>query len=286
MPEPEEEEEGAEESEADEPAEEGAESEEEEESEEDDDPEIDLGDIKLRKSELKAGYMKDADYRRKTAEAAEAKREAQAVAEQVRQERSFYANHVDVALQLAQKQLIGDQAELADLARTDPAEWVARNAQFQQRAQEFNQLLQARQALTEHESADSVAQQNAWRGEQRELLKQKLPEWSDPKKAKAEAEIIGAYALNIGYSQEELSELFDHRALLVLRDAALARSQQAARESAKAKQTKSEPPKVIKPGAPKPTAQTRQKADELLARAKRTHGTDDAIAFLLARQKG
>jgi len=40
----------------------------------DDDPEIDFGDFKLKKSEAKAGYMKDADYRRKTAEVAEAKR--------------------------------------------------------------------------------------------------------------------------------------------------------------------------------------------------------------------
>lgn len=98
--------------------------------------------------------------------------------------------------------------------------------------------------------------------------------------------IIGEYAMRMGYTIKDLSEVFDHRSLLVLRDAALADRRAADRASAKSKQTKPEPPKVIKPGAPKPTAQTRQKADELLARAKRTHGTDDAIAFLLARQKG
>lgn len=69
-------EEAAEQEETAEELEESAEPEAEEVAEEDEDPEIDLGEIKLKKSELKAGYMKDADYRRKTAEAAEVKREA------------------------------------------------------------------------------------------------------------------------------------------------------------------------------------------------------------------
>lgn len=42
--------------------------------------------------------MKDADYRRKTAEAAEAKREAQAERERIAVERSHYANHLDTVL--------------------------------------------------------------------------------------------------------------------------------------------------------------------------------------------
>src|SRR3546814_18649337 len=53
----------------------------------------------LKKSEIlawKAGEMKDADYRRKTAEAAEAKREVLAERERIEQERSHYANHLDV----------------------------------------------------------------------------------------------------------------------------------------------------------------------------------------------
>lgn len=81
--------------------------------------------------------MKDADYRRKTAEAAEAKREAQAIAERVQQERSHYANQLDVFLQNLHTELVGDQAALAKLAVEDPAEWVAQNAAFQHRAAKF-----------------------------------------------------------------------------------------------------------------------------------------------------
>jgi hypothetical protein len=102
--------------EAPEPEEEEAESEESDEESEDDDPEIDLGDIKVKKSELKAGYMKDADYRQKTAAAAEAKRHAESIAAQAQAEREYYANHLDVTLGRLQSQLIGSQQELAQLA--------------------------------------------------------------------------------------------------------------------------------------------------------------------------
>lgn len=147
---------------------------------EDDDPEIDLGEIKLKKSELKAGYMKDADYRRKTAEAAEAKREAQAVQERVQQERSHYANHLDVVLHNLQTQLVGDQAALAQLAQTDPASWVAENAKFQQRYADYQTAIRERQALGQRQQADSEAQLAEWAKGERETLAKKLPQWSDP----------------------------------------------------------------------------------------------------------
>ena len=172
------------------------------------------------------------------------------------------------------------------MARTDPAQWVTENAAFQERATQYNALLQHSQAIQQQQTAEQDRQHAEYRAEQRTLLQEKLPQWRDAKVQAADVAIISTYAQRIGYSPQDLEELFDHRALLILRDAALADHQKAARATAKDKQVKNEPPKVIKPGAPKPTAQTRQKADELLARAKRTHGTDDAIAFLLARQKG
>lgn len=229
--------------------------------------------------------MKDADYRQKTAKAAEVTREAQALAEQVRQERSFYANQVAVTLQAAQTQLIGDQQVLAQLAVDDPATWVRENAAFQQRAHEFNALVQASQAISQQTKADEEAQHSTYRKEQAELLQDKLPEWKDPKVRAAESEIIGSYAISLGYSPAELNELFDHRALLILRDAALARHQKSARESAKSKQSKPEPPKVMKPGTstPKPE-QGKTRADELLRAAKRSHSPDAAVDWLLARQ--
>ena len=81
-----------------------------------DDPEIefDHGGQKLRakRSELIAGYMKDADYRQKTATLAEQRRHVEAAVAQVQQEREARATQLDVLLGALHAELVGDQAEL------------------------------------------------------------------------------------------------------------------------------------------------------------------------------
>src|SRR3546814_12313462 len=117
--------------------------------------------------------MKDADYRRKTAEAAEAKREVLAERERIESERSHYANHLDVVLGSLQAQLIGDQTELAKLAQSDPAQWVAKNAEFQQRYAGYQRAVQERQSLAGRMTADQDAKQSEWVKAEREALKAK-----------------------------------------------------------------------------------------------------------------
>lgn len=165
--------------------------------------------------------MKDADYRQKTAATAERQRQLQAREEQIQQERTQYANQLDVFLQTMHSELVGDQAALAELARTDPAAWVAQNADFQQRAQKFNEALQHRQAISGRISADEERQQAEWRKSERDKLHEKLPEWRDPGKASAEQKLVAEFLIKEGYSQDDLKDLFDHRALIVARKAAL-----------------------------------------------------------------
>lgn len=262
-----------------------AEEEAETEEVEDDDPEIDLGDLKLKKSELKAGYMKDADYRRKTAEAAEAKREAQAERERIAAERSHYANHLDTVLHSLQAQLIGDQAALAQLAEADPAEWVRQNAAFQQRYADYQKAVHERQALANRTTAEQEREVAEWRKTERDKLHEKLPEWKDPTKAAAEQRLVAEYLIDKGYSQDDLKDLFDHRALIVAREAALWRQHQAAVKSAKEKQVKTEPGKPLKPGAAqqKPSDQSAAKVEQLRAKATRTGSQDDIAAYLIAK---
>ncbi|HEL7630525.1 TPA: hypothetical protein UL921_002356 [Stenotrophomonas maltophilia] len=250
--------------------------------------ELDGKTVTLKKSQLPEVYrnqMLDADYRRKTAEVAEARRAAQEQAEQIRAERSNYANQLDVSLALMHKQLIGDQEALVELARTDPAEWVARNAEFQQRVNTYQQAVQQREQLSQAQRADEEREQQAWREGERKLLQEKLPEWKDQAVASAEQRLIAETLLNAGYSGEELSELFDHRALLIGRKAALWDQHQSQLQAAKAKQAKPEPRKTLTPGAPKPQTDTQRSTyQELLAKAKRTGKPDDVVRVLM--QKG
>ena len=228
--------------------------------------------------------MKDADYRRKTAETAEAKRETLAEREQVRAERSHYANHLDVVLHRLQTQLIGDQTQLAQLAQTDPAAWVAENAKFQQRYADYQQAITERQALTQRESAEQQAQQREWLDENRKLLHARLPEWQDSKVAEKESVEIAEYLLAVGYPQEELAGLTDYRALLIARDAAKWQAHQKSLQSARGKQAAKEPSKPIKPGTTTQNQQSNTAYNDALKRARKSGSDDDVMAVLAAKR--
>lgn len=245
--------------------------------------ELDGKPVKLKKSQLPEVYrnqMLDADYRRKTAEVAEARRAAQEAQARIQQERTQYASQLDVTLELMHKQLIGDQEALVELARTDPAAWVAENAAFQQRVAAFQNAVNQREQLSKAQRADEERAAQEWRKAERDRLLEKLPEWRDQAKASAEQKLIAETLLQTGYSQEELSELFDHRALVIARKAALYDQLQAA----KAKQVKPEPPKAIKPGAPKPPTEARNSDyQQALAKAKRSGRAEDIERVLMLK---
>lgn len=282
------------------PAQEGAEGEEEEQADPDKEEaeqpqveeflefELDGKPVKVNKSDLPKIYRErllEEDYRRKTAEIGEAKRTFQQEQERIQEERSHYANRLDTNLALFEQQLIGDQAELAKLAESDPAAWVSENAKFQQRVSLYQQAVSERQALAQRQRADQQKQHQEWATAEREALRTKLPEWSDESVAEKEQLEIAKYLLSQGYPKDEVANLQDHRALLIARDAAKWQAHQKATAAAKAKQVKPEPGKPLKPGAAKPTSQSSTaEHQDAMRRLRKTGSDDDALALLQAKR--
>lgn len=233
---------------------------EEEEDTQPEDPEFEVEGSKVKLSELRAGYMKDADYRRKTTEVAETKRAIEGERQEVQQQREYLAKQAGPLMHLLREQLIGSQERLAQLAQEDPALWVAENQQFQQRAQMFDALLAESGRFDAQRKADFEREEAEIAEKERAILHEKLKEWSDPKVAAQEQQQIAQYLIDLGYSPEELSKLSDHRALLAVRDAAKWREHQNKVSSAKAKQGQpSIPERVQKPGVSKPQPTQKQK---------------------------
>lgn len=281
-----------------EPAAEGAEAEEPEEVEAsepepeepeavEDDPEFDLGDIKAKKSEIlawKQGEMKDADYRRKTAEAAEAKREAQAQHERVQQERSHYANQLDVLIGQLQTELVGDERVMAQLAQTNPNEWVRQNAIRQEKIQRFQRAIGERQVIEQRAKEEADRKKDGWVREQSEILQSKLPEWKDPANRAKELAEMEAFLRAQGYDGPDMDSFLDHRVYLIARKAWLAEKQAVAREAAKDKQVKSPPPKALKPG-PAHNDKAETDAYKEAQRRARSGKEEDLMALLAAKRR-
>ncbi|WP_288432682.1 hypothetical protein [uncultured Stenotrophomonas sp.] len=239
--------------------------------------------LKVKQSDLISGYQMQADYQQKTAKLAEQRREVEARDQAIQQERSRYANQLDVLIEATHRQLVGDSAALQELIETDPQAYLREQAKLQSRAQQLDQLMQQRQALAGQQSAEEQRQHQEWVKAEREALRVALPEWADEKKATAEQQQIAEYLLERGYSADELQTLQDHRALLIARDAAKYRALQ----KAQAKQARQEPPKTIKPGAqvdPKQTNKQRDVQDALKA-ARKGQGDDDWMRYLRQTRK-
>ena len=226
------------------------------------------------------GKQLQGDYTRKTQELAT--REQQAV-QVVQRELETGRQQVQQGIQMVQAlvQAVGglqDPAALAQLAETDPGEWVKANAR-QQQVMQYLQHLQSQQSALEQQAAQLEAQRletaksQAWQrlseeGISRDGL-QKM--WVD---AKASYSFL---------TDEKLSQVLDAESWLVLKDA-IAYRQLKAQKPAVAKQV-AEAPKL--PQGKKPMSQDdRARLDARKAVQRRGGaGMRDLAAFLATNQR-
>lgn len=209
---------------------------------------IDGKDVELPLSELKNGYQRQADYTRKTMEAAEQRKAAEAERSQAHQERQAYA----VNLQRMQAQLEGalqqqQQTNWEELLQSDPVEYLRQQHQAQARQAQLGQVYAEQQRVAALQQAEAQqAQMRHLQSQQQDLLA-KLPEWRDDAKSKAEKVAIRDYLAQQGYEPDAINNIADARAVILARKAMLY-DQMVGKASAAAKKVATLPTKVERPG--------------------------------------
>ena len=183
--------------------------------------------VEASTDELAASYMRQKDYTKKTTALAD--RESQAVqflTQKHEEIRNQYLSQAETArAAVAQMAGLKSESELADLAQTDPAAWVAES----QRQKQINAFINGldRQIHGERNKAAQEAQQR----QAQHLNQQYQTSWAELAKAKIDKpaleKIYGATNKNYGFSQEELGNVYDHRLVTMMRDAAAYRDLQA-----------------------------------------------------------
>jgi len=221
------EEEVEEESEEDEPEA----TEEEDESEEDDEVEVEErktfrvkanGEEKdVTLDELVSGYQKGEDYTKKSQALAEDRKKVEAEAHAVNeamQMREQYAQRLSQVQQLL-AQDTNDGTNLEELKENDPiqyaikvAEKTENNKKLQLLQQEQNKLAQAQQQQVAQHQAKLVAHES-------QMLTEKVKEFSDPKKAEQLKGEIRNFGKSIGFTDNELAQVYDHRHVMVMQKA-------------------------------------------------------------------
>lgn len=215
---------------------------------------IELGSL----DEVRNGYLRHADYTRKTQAHAEQVRtwqqQAQAAEHQLAQAAQRYAHR----LQLVEQQLA--EVPEPDWEKLGPEETKQAFAAWRQHQNDLNTLRQEREqtqaALSEQQRRDHAAVL----GRERELLLSAKPEWKNDEVKNRDFQAISQYMIDNGFSAEEIAQVIDHRFFRVLHDAA--RFSEFDRTAPKpVKKTKAAPPGTGR--AASPNKRTKQRRGQL-----------------------
>lgn len=184
--------------------------------------EVDGKTIKLTKEQIAENYkngLRQADYTRKTMEAADARKTAEAETNKARQERETYAQQLNHFAIRADGDLRDLAAELTqELLDADPLTYLSKERTFKERQAQFAQAQQQLQQLNYQQQQEQEQAKQAFAQEQQQFLLAKLPEWKDPAKARADVTALKEYLGAQGFNAPE-QDFTDHRLILLARDA-------------------------------------------------------------------
>ena len=163
--------------------------------------------------ELKAGYQKDADYRRKTEELAIQKRELKSEEDRLKNQYSTKMDDLNSLVVTLNAEINNDQnsKELDRLWEEDPTEAAKIDRRIQKRKQTIQE---AQQKLREHQQTQF---QEILREEQKKLHL-KHPEIADPIKGATVKSNIMNYLSSKGFSNEDVARIYDSRYFDVIMD--------------------------------------------------------------------
>ncbi len=259
-------------------------SEEQEETEKGEQPQtftvkVDGKEVSVTLDELQKGYSRTQDYTRKTQQIAEVRKQVEQETQAVRAEREQYAQLLG-ALQ-TQLQSSEPQVDLERLYHEDPIEWVRQKEVMRERQEKLGAIQSEQQRLSQVAQYEQQRAMEAQFASQQEALLAALPDWKDPKKAKAEKALVIESAKAAGFSDEDLKSVYDHRLVLLLRKAALFDQMVSKRQGIKP--VVNNGPRTAKPGAAGRVSTTTEsvRAKQRLAKTGRIDDAASAIEHLL-----
>lgn len=218
--------------------------------------------LELSQEELINYAQQGADYTRKTQQLAEQRKaldaEAQSVI-QARQLRDAYAERLQMIEQMLTAQ--DSNEDLDSLKENDPIGYAVRVAEMQQKEKQMYAVQAERQRIAQEQQAEYGQNMQKYLATQAQELTKVIPEYADPEKGEVLRNDLRKFARSVGFSDEDLSNVVDHRQVLTLYKA----MQYDKLQQSKPQVTKrvSEAPKTLKSGnGNKTTDHDRMKRDK------------------------
>lgn len=228
--------------------------------------------------ELKQGYSGQAFVQKGMQENAEQRKQVEAVYEDLKQVR-------EQTLQLLHQAQSGNiptqpTPPTLELSQADPIGYIEAKAQYDADMANWNNHVQQFQYLQQQQQQANANAIEEYQRQEITRLIELVPEFGDSKTAESLKNTISKAGEAYGYTHDEIKNVMDHRAILVLRDAAKYQEIQAnkklADEKAKPARKRKQP---IKPGAKKISSNAKQLRAQQ-NKLKQTGSIDDALALM------
>jgi hypothetical protein len=224
--------------------------------------------------ELIKSYQLGTDYTKKSQAVAEERKVVEAERQRIEEARYLrdqYAERLQIIEQMLNQQPEGEN--LDELKERDPIGYALAYTDQQRRKEQVAQVQAERQRIAEQQQQERQEQLGQVIQAESRKLAEAIPEYADPQKGEVTRRELREFGLKLGFSDQELSGIYDSRQVLTLYKA----MQYDKLQSSKPGITKrvNEAPKVVKSGV----AQGREVSDELRkakARAKQTGRVADA----------
>jgi hypothetical protein len=171
--------------------------------------------------ELIKSYQLGTDYTQKTQALAEQRKAVEAeksAVEQAKQLRDQYAQRLELIQKVLAEQNKPENIEA--LKDTDPIGYAVKMAEQMQRKEQLSAVQAEQQRLAHMRQAEQQQALQAHLAQEAQKLTQFIPEFSQPEKADQVRADIRQYAKSIGFSDQELANVYDSRAVLALWKAA------------------------------------------------------------------
>jgi hypothetical protein len=212
---------------------------------------VDGQEYDVTQDELVKGYQREADYTKKTQNLAEQRKAVEAekgAVEQAKQLRDTYAQRLQIIEQALRSQTPSE--DLDALKEVDPIGYAVKVAENSEKEKQLYAIRSEQARIAQMQQSEQTQHLQQVVAHEAEKLTKFLPEYADPEKGEQVRSNIKKYAESVGFSSDELSKVYDSRAVLTLYKA----MQYDKLMSNKGEVTKKvgQAPKMVKSGVGKP----------------------------------
>lgn len=237
------------------------------------------------------GYQREADYTQKTQQLAEQRKEFEAEKSKTGELQTAYINSLQQLgqnLDILSKQIENQLGEEPDWKKAyetmDAKEYTLLVQNWQQRKENLQKIQTEQQRVAQEQQIEGEKIMRQHLTQQSDLMLQKLPQWKEASvRDKERAELI-EYAKTLGYTDEEVANASDHRAIVALYNSMKFEKLNSKTPEVKRKVRKA--PKMAKSGVPRSKNEAAQRRrSQLRERHAKEGSVASAVDLLLSQRK-